>query len=234
MQQKKRIRLRRTEILTGLMLLLVAFSFVTALLLDFKFVSPDATLQEDLAYLSEHTRNQLISSCAWLATALLTLFAIPFYLSVFHPKFRILSYLNALLMLGAVAGFLMMGWVGIKLQREMALIIDQGLDLTTDQNKYSLLSLFHAEQLYRHLGSSCVGLWAVGLSFSRIRVRSFPIVSSVLLLVSGPVLVYFNWFDPEHLARTSAMAGIIIGVLLLCMRLINRGFNNDKTSEHEG
>jgi len=37
------------------------------------------------------------------------------------------------------------------------------------------------------------------------------------------VLIFFNWYDPDHLARTGAMAGIMIGVVVFCVRLINRG-----------
>ena len=103
MQQKKRNKTRRAEVVTGLFLILVAFSYITSLLLDFKFVSPNATLQEDLVYLSEHTPSQKISSYSWLATSLITFFAIPFYLRVFNKKPRILHYLNVLFNPASVA-----------------------------------------------------------------------------------------------------------------------------------
>jgi hypothetical protein len=45
------------------------------------------------------------------------------------------------------------------------------------------------------------------------------------MMISGPLLVFFNWYDPDHLARTGAMAGIIVGIILLSVRLINRGLN---------
>ncbi|MCK4747754.1 MAG: hypothetical protein KAT15_11980, partial [Bacteroidales bacterium] len=83
--KKKR---RRTEAVTGLIIILVAFSYVTSLLLDFNFLSPDTTLQEDLAYLSEHIHNQEISSWSWLATSMITLVAIPFYLVIFRKRLR--------------------------------------------------------------------------------------------------------------------------------------------------
>ncbi len=121
MQQKTRKKVRRREVATGLIIILVAFSFVGSLLLDFNFVSPYATLQEDLAYLSEHIENQKISSWSWLTTALITFIAIPFYVAVFTNRLRILHYINGLLMLGASSGFLVMGLMGLELHQTMIL-----------------------------------------------------------------------------------------------------------------
>ena len=53
--EKGRRKFRRREVITGLLIIGVAFSFIASLLLDFNFVSPYASLQEDLSYLSEHT-----------------------------------------------------------------------------------------------------------------------------------------------------------------------------------
>lgn len=206
------------------MLILLAFSYITSLLLDFNFVSPYATLQEDLSYLSEHTQNQKISSYSWLATSLITLIAIPYYFRLFRKKLRFLAYLNGFFMLAASAGFLMMAMIGLDLQQEMVMILAEGLEEAGEQAKLTLLDQFRQEQQYRLLGSSCVGLWALGLSLTKFRQARFPLLSTVLLMISGPVLVFFNWYDPDHLARTGAMAGIIIGVMIFCVRLINKGF----------
>ena len=225
MQQKKRNKTRRGEVFTGLLLILLAFSYVTSLLLDFKFVSPYATLQEDLVYLSEHTENQKISSYCWLATSLVTLMAIPFYIRIFRKRFTVLHYLNVLFMLAASAGFMMMAKVGLDLQQEMVAILRDGIEQAGEQAKFYLLDQFRQEQLYRRLGSSCVGLWALGLSLTKFRQARFPLLSTVLLMISGPVLIFFNWYDPDHLAHTGAMAGIIIGVMVFCVRLINKGLS---------
>jgi hypothetical protein len=216
MQQKILTRTRRAEVFGGLMLILVAFSYVASLLLDFKFVSPYATLQEDLAYLSEHVRNQKISSSAWLATAVFTGIALPFYFAVFRKRLRVLPYINGFLMLGASAAFVMMAITGLGLHRELA----------GEKSALSLLEKFSQEQLYRYIGSSCVGLWAFGLGLTKIRLVRFPLVSSVLLIISGPVLVFFDWYDPDHLGHTGAMAGIIIGVMICSVRLINKGMSS--------
>ncbi len=223
MQHKNPKKVRRTEVVTGLMIILVAFSFITSLLLDFNFVSPYATFQEDLAYLSEHIHNQRISSYSWLATALITLVAIPFYLVIFHKRLKTLHYLNGLFLLGASAGFMLMGKVGLELHQTMLQILGEGIEQANEQMNLNLLDQFRQEQNYRLMGSSCFGLFAIGLSMTKFRLSKFPLFSTGLLLVSGPALIYFNWYDPDHLLWTAAMAGIIIGVVVFCVRLINKG-----------
>ncbi len=208
------------------MLILVAVSYVASLLLDFRFVSPYATLQEDLNYLSENAMGQKISSIAWLLTALFSALAIPFYLTLFRKKTNFLSYLNSILMLGASAGFLIMALVGLELHREISGLVAESISQTGDQLHLQLLEQFRKEQFYRLIGSSCVGAWALGLSLSRIKVKRFPMVSTLLLIISGPALVFFNWYDSDHLGHTAAMAGIIIGVSIFCVRLINKGISD--------
>jgi hypothetical protein len=225
MRGKNHRGIRRREVLTGLMLILLAFSYIVSLVLDFSFVSPDATPQEDLAYLSESVQSQQISSIFWLVTALLTLAAIPFYLTVFRKKIPVLPWLNSLFMMAATAGFLMMARTGLHMHGEMLGFLDQGIDQAGEDVQISLLDHYSLEQLYRRLGSTCVGLWALGLGLSRFFMVRFPLPASVLLLISGPVLVFFNWYNPDHLARTIAMAGILIGVMVFCVRLINRGLS---------
>ena len=224
MPENKSQKGRRTEVVTGFIILVACFSFITSLLFDFNFVSPDGTLQEDLAYLSEHTQNKQVSAWCWLATALITLIAIPFYLVVFYRRLYTLHYLNALFMLGASVGFLLMGNLGIELHHNMIYILDGGLEQANEQMKLSLLEQFRQEQFYRKIGSSCVGLFAFGLAFTRFRLKRFPMLSTILLIISGPTMIFLNWYDPDHLIRTGAMAGIMIGVVVFCVRLINKGF----------
>jgi len=187
---------RRREVLAGFCIILAAASYVTSLLLDFNFVSPYATLQEDLAYLSNHYRNLQISVWAWLGTSIITFLSIPPYLLLFHHRLKIFHYVNALWLLGASAGFLMMGIAGIELYQELA---------------------------YRRIGSSFVGLFAIGLGLTRFKMRRVPIFATVLLIICGPTMIFFNWYDPDHLIRTAAMAGIVIGVTTFSVRVINKG-----------
>lgn len=225
MQQNTRNKVRQREVFIGLILILVAFSFITSLLLDFNFVSPYATLQEDLAYLSEHIQNQKISAWSWLATGLIIFISVPFYVIVFSNKLRALHYVNGLFMLGASAGFVVMGLLGLELHQTMVHSFGQDVAQVDEQIKLALLEKFSEEQFYRRIGSSFVGLFAIGLSLSKVKLKKFPLFSSILLILSGPALIFFNWFDPDHLLRTMAMAGIIIGVVVFCVRLINRGLS---------
>jgi hypothetical protein len=207
----------------GLITLLAAFSYVASLLLDFNFVSPYATIQEDLAYLSNHLQNLQISVWAWLVTAFITFVAIPFYLLLFHRMISILPWLNALILLGASAGFLMMGLTGLRLFHDLTTVVQNGIELADEQTRLDLLAMFHDEQIYRRIGSSFLGTFVFVLGLSKFWIRRYPLVSSVLLILSGPTMIYFNWNDPDHLIRTAAMAGIVIGMAIFCVRLINKG-----------
>ena len=228
MQAKKQKGIRRSEVFTGLLLILVAFSYVTALVLDFNFVSPYSTPKEDLAYLSESITNQKISSLAWLTTAILTLATVPMFLVIFRKRLRVLQYPIGLLMLAASAGFIMMAKAGFELHQGMVVVIEAGLDQAGETAQISLLEQFNQEQLFWKIGGSCVGLWALGVSLTRFRVARIPIISTLLLMVSGPILVFYTWYDPDHLLRTGAMAGIIIGVMVFAVRLINKGLAEKK------
>ena len=226
MQEKKERAGRRIEVSTGLLLILLAASYVTSLLLDFNFVSPYATLQEDLSYLSDNAGSQKVSSIAWLVTAVITALSIPFYFILFRRRLKVLPYLNVLFMMGASAGFLMMALVGLELHGEVSGLIDESIDQTGEQVHLLLLDQFRREQFYRLIGSSCVGIWALGLSLTRFRVPRFPMLATLLLVISGPALVFFNWYDADHIGHTAAMAGIIIGVTIFCVRLINKGISS--------
>ena len=223
MAQESRSKLRSIEVITGLIIILIGFSFITAMLSAFNVGSPYSTLQEDLVYLSDHSANQQINTWAWLATAVLTFIAIPFYLMAFHKRLKALHYVNAVLMLGAGAGALMMGWVGLQLNQALMQNVAEGIALADEQVKLGILQYLRDEQTYMDLGGICASLFAIGLSFTKFRLKRFPFISTVLLMVCGPALIFFNWYDPDHVLRTAAMAGLIIGMIIFCIRLINKG-----------
>jgi hypothetical protein len=210
-------------VLLGFITLLAAFSYVASLLLDFNFVSPDATIQEDLAYLSNHLQNHQISVWSWLITSFMTFIAIPFYLLLFHKRIKVLPYLNALLLLGASVGFLMMGLTGLGLFHNLTALVQKGIELADEQTRLDLLSMFVDEQFYRRVGSSFLGIFVFGLGLTKFWIKRYPLVSSIILFISGPTMFYFNWHDPDHIIRTAAMAGIVIGMTIFCVRLINKG-----------
>jgi hypothetical protein len=223
MQERSYRKLRRREVLAGLAIILVTFSYVTSLLLDFNFVSPYATLQEDLSYLSNHIESQQISTWSWLITSLITFLAIPVFLAIFHRRLRILQYINGVWLLGASMGFLMMGIAGLELSRELASGVLGATENSNEETWIRLLGLFQKELDYRHIGSSFLGLFSFGLGLTRFRMKRFPIVAMILLLICGPTMIFFNWYDPDNLIRTIAMAGNLTGVTIFSVRLINRG-----------
>lgn len=206
-------------------IILAAGTYVTSLLLDFNFVSPYTTLQEDLSYLATHLQNLQISVWAWLLTSMITFLAIPPYLLLFHGRLRVLQYINALWLLGASVGFLLMGLAGLELHHQLASGALAGLEEANEQEWLTLLGLYQDELFYRRVGSSFVGLFAIGLGLTRFKIKRFPIMASILLMLSGPTMIFLNWYDPEHLVRTAAMAGIIIGISIFSVRIINKGLD---------
>ena len=227
-----RIR-RRREIRAGLTIILAVFCYITALLLDFNFVSPYTTLQEDLSYLSTHLRNLQISIWAWLATSLITFLSIPPYILIFIKRLQVLHYVNALFLLGASVGFLLMGLAGYELYQELASGSLSSLNEANEQEWLNLLGLYQDELFYRRVGSSFVGAFAVGLGLSRVKLKRFPLLASMLLIASGPTMIFLNWYDPEHLVRTAAMAGILIGVGIFSVRIINKGLGERPKAAEE-
>lgn len=223
MQSDLRRSRRGREIRAGLTIILAAISYLTSLLLDFNFVSPYTTLQEDLSYLATHLQNQHISIWAWLVTSLITFLAIPPYFLLCHQRLRVLHYINALWLLGASIGFLLMGLAGMELYRELASGSLTGLEEANEQEWLTLLGLYQDELFYRRVGSSFIGAFAFGLGLTRFKLKRFPLIATILLMISGPTMIFLNWYDPEHLIRTVAMAGIMIGVSIFSVRMINKG-----------
>ena len=223
MQVEEHRKQRRREVLAGLTIILAVASYVTSLLLDFNFVSPYATLQEDLSYLFNHLRNLQISVWAWLGTSIITFLSIPPFLKLFHQRMKVFHYVNAVWLLGASVGFLLMGIAGINLYQELGGGVQTGMEETDEQVWIKLLGLFQDEQFYRRIGSSFVGLFALGLGLARFKIKRIPLFAMVLLIICGPTMIFLNWYDPDHLIRTAAMAGIVIGVATFSVRVINKG-----------
>jgi hypothetical protein len=223
MQSESYKKQRRKEVMAGLILIVMAFSYLASLLLNFDFVSPYATLQEDLNYLANHLQNQQISVWSWLVTSFVTFLAIPFYLMVFHGRLKFLHYLNGLLVLGASTGFLIMGITGLELHQELSLQLSGGNLQMDEEVRIRLLKLFRDEVFYRHVASSCIGAFAIGLALTRIKMKMIPLFATLLLLISGPTMIFFNWYSPDHVIKTAAMTGILIGMSIFSVRLINRG-----------
>jgi len=151
----------------------------------------------------------------------------------FPQKLRVLHYINSLWLLGASIGFLLMGIAGMELYQELASGSLTGLEEANEQEWLTLLGLYQDELFYRRVGSSFVGAFAFGMGLTRFKLKRFPLIASVLLMISGPTMIFLNWYDPEHLIRTVAMAGIMIGVSIFSVRMINKGLDEKSKDSEE-
>lgn len=96
-------------------------------------------------------------------------------------------------------------------------------EVRDEQAWIKLLGLYQDELFYRLIGSSLLGLFAFSLSLTRFKIKRFPFIAMILLMICGPTMIFFNWYDPNHLVKTAAMAGIVIGMTTFSVRLINKG-----------
>lgn len=223
MQDNKRRNRRNIEVATGFFIIITVFSYIASILLDFNFVSPDTTLYEDLSYLSDHFNTQRVSSLAWIITASLTFLSIPFFILVFNKKLKFLHIIGSLFLLTASICFFMTGWLGLEFSKSVSILLADSISNVEDNVKLQLLNDFREEQYFKRIASSSIGIFAILLSLARFKVRAFPIFSILLFMIAGPVLIFFNWYDTDHVLRTSAMAAIAIGMTIFCIRLINKG-----------
>lgn len=222
--QNNKLRSRRNiEVATGFFILLTAFSYIFSILLDFNFVSPYTTLMEDMSYLLDHDETQRLSSYAWLLTSVLTLLSIPFYILTFHKKLKWLHYFSALFLLAASASFFFTGWLGLQFSESISIALTDNISNLEDSVKLQLLNDFNEEQYFKRIASSCIGIFVIFLSMSRFRIRAFPLFSTLFLFIGGPVLIFFNWYDTNHILRTSAMAVIAAGIIIFGIKLIYSG-----------
>ena len=206
-------------------MLLTAFSYVGSILLDFNFVSPYTTLYEDLTFLLENDNAQRISSYAWLITSMLTFISIPLYILTFNKRLKWIHYLGSLFILAASAGFFITGWLGLEFSESINIAIKDDNSIFEDNVKLQLLSDFHEEQNFKRLASSSIGAFVILLGFSKFKIKSFPIFSTIFFIIAGPVLIFFNWYDPNHILRTAAMAVIAAGIIIFGIKLINSGLS---------
>ena len=223
MQDNKLRSRRNIEVATGFFILLTAFGYIFSILLDFNFVSPYTTLLEDLSYLLDHDETQRLSSYAWLLTSVLTLLSIPFYILTFHKKLKWLHYFSALFLLAASACFFITGWLGLQFSESISIALTDNISNLEDSVKLQLLNEFNEEQYFKRIASTCIGIFVIFLGMSRFKIRAFPLFSTLFFFIGGPVLIFFNWYDTNHILRTSAMAVIAVGIIIFGIRLIYSG-----------
>jgi len=215
---------RKTEVVTGFTMLLTTFCFIAAILVDFNFISPYTTLHEDLSFLIDHRNNQVISSYAWFIVAFLTFISIPLYIFTFNGRLKALHYIASLFILAASASLFVTGWLGLEFSNSIKEMLTTSTQYI-EENKLQLLSDFRDIQFYKRIVSSSLAVFIILLGLTKFRVKLFPVFSSILFIIAGPVLIFFNWYDTEHILMTSAIAVIATGMIVLCLKLIYSGLS---------
>jgi hypothetical protein len=132
--------------------------------------------------------------------------------------------LNGILILAAAYFFMKSGlttWHIVCLIRELP---DPG-NLSSESVSYEILiPWIQGNMAMDQWGRILLGLFLLSLSLVRLRAKAFPLFASILLFLSGPLIVLFSWTDPGHILLTSAMAASTVGLLLVGAFLVNRGF----------
>jgi len=220
---RKISKIRYIEAITGIILILAVSAMLLAMLTDFSFVTPFSSLQEDMTYLSDNISSLRISALIRLSCGVLSLLLLPFFLITFSHHTRIYHYFSSFLILGIAAYYLL----SVRFDFRMISII-QNLPADFHAGEASgyetqfLLTLRYQKNLIM-IGRMLIGLFLIFFAFSKIKARRVPVVSALLFLLSGPLIIYYSWKDPEHILLTAAMAAGATGMLILGLRLINKG-----------
>ena len=215
---------RGTEIFTGLFLILSALAILASYLLDFEYPRVEEAVTTDLEYLNDNLIRQILSAFSWAAATLFLVLLLPFYLLLFNRYQRFMHILNGMLILATAYFFMKSGlttWHMVSLIRELP---DPGT-LSSESVSYEILiPWIQGNMAMDQWGRILLGLFLFSFSLVRWRVKPFPLFASILLFLSGPLVVLFSWTDPGHILLTSAMAASTVGLLLGGAFLVNRGF----------
>ncbi|MFZ5939453.1 MAG: hypothetical protein ACOYXB_02660 [Bacteroidota bacterium] len=215
--------IRFAEVTTGILLILGVTGMLLAMLSDFSLVTPYSSLQEDMTYLPDSIESLRISGLIRLICGFLTLVLLPFFLSTFSHHTRVYHYINGVLILMISTYYFITGGLGFRMISLIRQLSPEFIAGTDNAGLTSLLQLIRLQQNLVVAGRILIGLFLIIFTFSKIKARRIPFVSSLLFILSGPVIVFFSWYDPENLALTSAMATGALGMVILGLRLINKG-----------
>jgi len=73
------------------------------------------------------------------------------------------------------------------------------------------------------IGLTAYGGYIFVLSITIFRRIKFSGFLTILLFLSGPVLIVYTWLNPEHIITTSSLAISAIGLLMTGTKLVNKG-----------
>jgi len=222
MHNNKRKKIRNIEVLTGIILILATLSLLISYVLNFEYISPEHSIEEDMSFLLESTRPQRISSVSWLITSIFSLFLLPFYLITFYRFHRVIHIVNGLLITVIASLFFRTALAGFSI----ANIVESFPENEGIQSVNQILSLIKDTILLIQIGLTTFGGYVFFLSISRFKNAGIPLFGTILLILSGPVLIVFIWMNPEHLLLTSAIAAATIGLLNAGVKLVNKGLES--------
>jgi len=216
-------KIRYIEVLTGVLLILLVSAMLLAMLSDFSFVTPYSTLQEDMSFLTDNIESLRISALIRLACGILSLILIPFFLKTFSYNTRVYHIVNGALIFLISAYYFTSVWMEFRL---ISLIGTMPADFRAgNESEFETLILLAVRNLKNLVmaGRMAIGAFLILFTFSRIKAKRIPLASSLMFILSGPSIIFFSWYDPEHIILTVAMAIGATGMMILGLRLINKG-----------
>ena len=215
--------IRYIEIFTGIFLILAVIGALFAMLSDFSIVTPNSTLQEDMSGLSDNIEGLRISTLVRLGCGVLLLLLLPFLMLTFSYHTKVYHYITGFLILLISAYYFLSAWAGFRMISFIRTLPTDFMAGTESEQETALLFSVRQIQNLIMVGRMTIGLFLILFAFSKIKAHRIPLFSTVLLLLSGPLIIFFSWYNPEQLILTIAMACAAIGVVVLGLRLINRG-----------
>jgi hypothetical protein len=220
---------RFIEVPTGLFFLTTILLVLVSFLFNFDFYNPDTSLEEDIGYLLDSSLRQKLSSITLITAGVANLVFIPLYLMMFHRFQKLIHIFNSFLILVMAFSFFRAGLTGLGIYRmvtgaeSVETIIDPASTVL-----YELLARIRVTILLTKTGITAFGLYSIVLSVSRFREVRFPVFGSMLLILSGPLIVTFVWLNPEHILLTAGLAAATIGFLMIGVTLVNKGLEAAK------
>jgi hypothetical protein len=217
----KRNKTRIIEAIVGLVMILSVLSMLFAFLMNFDYTVPDATIEEDVDFMADSISRQKLSAISWLVAGAINLFLLPFYLILFQRFQKGMHIFNAFLLLGMAFCFFRLGLTILNIAEFSSnypeLRIEEG-EIPTEV----LVAIRQVLQLSK-IGITFFGAFSTVFTISRFSEVKFPVVGSTLAFLAGPVVITFIWLNPEHVLLTASLALGWTGLLMIGLRLANKG-----------
>jgi len=219
----KREKIRRIEVLTGLILIISILGMLAAFILSFDYTIPNTSFEEDMEFLIESYGSQQLSAVSWLIAGISYLFLLPFYLILFARFQKGMHIFNGLLILVMAYMFFSIGLSEYRIAEVAGGLI--GNENPTEKlPAIQILENIRQIKLFHRIGLTAFGTFATILSISRFKKAHFPVLGSTLAFIAGPLVVTFNWINPDSILLTGSLAVAWTGLLIIGARLTNKGF----------